>query len=128
MEGVTRRTCISMGAVPVLTGMAAYAARGLVIVGLSVDRGSADVVRGWLRERGVGYPVAVVGAAEERAFGGVRGYPTSFLIGRDGVVRHAVIGPLAPATLELAVRRLLAEPPPGDSLTSERPPRSASAR
>jgi protein SCO1 len=29
MEGVTRRTCISMGAVPVLTGMAAYAARGL---------------------------------------------------------------------------------------------------
>ena len=46
-------------------------------------------------------------------FDGVLGYPTSFLIGRDGVVRHRVLGPLAPASLELAVRRLLAAPATG---------------
>lgn len=86
--------------------------RGFVLLGLSVDRAGEQVVRDYVRSRGVTYPVAVVGAREEAAFGGVRGYPTSFLLGRDGVVRHAVIGPLAPASLELAVRRLLDEAPP----------------
>ncbi|MCC6931110.1 MAG: TlpA family protein disulfide reductase [Gemmatimonadaceae bacterium] len=86
--------------------------RGFVLLGFSVDRAGDQVVRDYVRSRGVTYPVAVVGAREEGAFGGVRGYPTSFLLGRDGVVRHAVIGPLAPASLELAVRRLLDEAPP----------------
>jgi thiol-disulfide isomerase/thioredoxin len=81
---------------------------GLVVVGLSVDRGSEESVRGFLRERSVTYPVAMVGADVERAFGGVRGYPTSMLIDRSGVVRHVVIGPLAAASFEPAVRRLLA--------------------
>jgi len=87
-----------------------HRARGFTMLGLSVDRGSADGVRTFLRERDVTYPVAIVGTREERAFGGVRGYPTSILLDRKGMVRHVVIGPLAPATLELAVRRLLDEP------------------
>src|SRR5688572_22511802 len=81
---------------------------GLVVVGLSVDRGTGESVRTFLRERGVTYPVAVVGPDVERAFGGVRGYPTSILIDRSGVIRHVVIGPLAAASVEPAVRRLLA--------------------
>ncbi len=89
-----------------------HRAAGLVLAGFSVDRGSAAAVQEYVQGRGVTYPVAIVGATEEGAFGGVRGYPTSFLLDRRGVVRHAVIGPLAPATLELAVRRLLAEPVP----------------
>jgi cytochrome c biogenesis protein CcmG, thiol:disulfide interchange protein DsbE len=84
--------------------------RGFVVLGLSVDRGDLAAVRAFLRARGVTYPVAVVGGDVQRAFGGVRGYPTSILIDRAGVVRHTVIGPLAAASLEPAVRRLLAEP------------------
>ena len=84
---------------------------GLVVVGLSVDRSGEESVRNFLRERGVTYPVAVVGADVERAFGGVRGYPTSILIDRGGVVRHVVIGPLAAASFEPAVRRLLSTKP-----------------
>ena len=80
--------------------------RGFVILGVSVDGAGEGVVREFLRARGVTYPVAVVGPAGAHAFGAVRGYPTSFLLDRDGVVRHEVIGPLAPASLELAVRRL----------------------
>lgn len=86
-----------------------HRAAGLVLAGFSVDRGSASAVEEYVQRRGVTYPVAIIGQAEEAAFGGVRGYPTSFLLDRRGVVRHAVIGPLAPASLELAVRRLLAE-------------------
>jgi thiol-disulfide isomerase/thioredoxin len=97
-----------------------HAAQGLSLVGFSVDRGGAEGVRTFLREHEVTYPVAIVGEATERAFGGVRGYPTSFLIDRAGVVRNVVIGPLAPATLELAVRRLLDEAPPQDALPDPR--------
>jgi hypothetical protein len=82
---------------------------GFVLLGLSVDRASASVVRAFVQQRGVTYPVAVVGPEGVAMFGGVVGYPTSFLIGRDGTVRHQVLGPLAPASLEPAVRRLLAE-------------------
>ena len=84
-----------------------HQAAGFRMVGLSVDRGGAAGVRDFVRARGITYPIAIVGSTEESAFGGIRGYPTSFLLDRAGVVRHAVIGPLAAATLELAVRRLL---------------------
>ena len=94
---------------PLLQRMAErHKAAGLVVVGLSVDRGPEQSVRDFLRERGVTYPVAVVGPDVERAFGGVRGYPTSILIDHGGNIRHVVIGPLAAASLEPAVRRLLA--------------------
>lgn len=83
---------------------------GLRVLGFSVDRGDPNQVTEFVKRRGITYPIAVVGPDVEREFGGVRGYPTSFLLDRTGTIRHAVIGPLAPATLELAVRRLLDEP------------------
>jgi thiol-disulfide isomerase/thioredoxin len=82
---------------------------GFVLLGLSVDRASPATVRRFAEEHGVTYPIAVVGPDVVTAFGGVLGYPTSFLIGRDGIVRHRVLGPLAPASLEVATRRLLGE-------------------
>lgn len=81
--------------------------RGFVLLGLSVDRNGTAGVRRFLDERDITYPVAIVGPDVEQAFGGVRGIPTSFLLDRHGRIRHRVIGPLAAASLELAVRRLL---------------------
>jgi thioredoxin-related protein len=46
------------------------------------------------------------------AFNGVRALPTSFLIDREGRVRHEIPGLLAEPALRIAVDRLLAEPPP----------------
>ncbi len=92
---------------------------GFTLVGLSVDRGPASEVRAFLAERKITYPVAIVTDDFLRVFGGVRGYPTSFLVDRAGVVRHAVIGPLAPASLELAVRRLLETPAPAGAAPAD---------
>lgn len=88
----------------------AYAPESVVVLGLSVDRGAPADVDAFLAERGITYPVAIVGNDVVEAFGGVRGYPTSFLVDRAGVVRHAVMGPVGPLTLRPALRRLLAEP------------------
>lgn len=89
-----------------------HAAEGFVVLGLAVDRASTEAVRAFVRDRGVTYPIAHVGAEAELTFGGVRGYPTSFLLDRTGRIRHTVLGPIAPLSLEPAVRRLLAEPIP----------------
>ncbi|WP_353266708.1 TlpA disulfide reductase family protein [Gemmatimonas sp.] len=91
----------------------AYKAEGMVLLGLSVDRGAAAKVDAFLAERGITYPVAIIGGDVLAALGGVRGYPTSFLIDRAGVVRHTVMGPVAPLTLRPAIQRLLAEATPG---------------
>ncbi len=82
---------------------------GLVVLGASVDRGDPAQVRLYVASRGVTYPVAIVGDEVIAALGGVRGYPTSVLIGRDGRVRHRVMGPIGPVTLEPAIRRALAD-------------------
>ena len=95
---------------PLLQAMSRrHADAGLVVLGLSVDRTTPDAVRQWLRERNITYPVAMVGRDAEAAFGGVQGYPTSVLLDRTGEVRYKVLGPLAMASLEPAVRRLLNE-------------------
>ncbi|MCC7131427.1 MAG: TlpA family protein disulfide reductase [Gemmatimonadales bacterium] len=105
--------------------------RGLVVLGLSVDTDPAERVRAFLTERGITYPVAIVGAREQMAFGGVAGYPTSFLLDRQGRIRHRAMGPLAMASFEPAVRRLLEEPAPRtgsaiglEALPSDDPPRA----
>jgi len=83
---------------------------GLVLLGASVDRGSATVVSEFVSSRGITYPIAIVGGDVIAALGGVQGYPTSVLIGRDGRVRHRVVGPIGPMSLEPAIRRALDEP------------------
>lgn len=92
-----------------------HRAAGLVLLGASVDRGDPADVRAFLAERGISYPVAIVGADVIQALGGVMGYPTSILIGRDGRVQHRVMGPIGPVTLEPAIRRALAEAPPAEA-------------
>ena len=97
-------------AMPALQQLAtSYADEGLVVLGLSVDRGPAADVDAFLAERGITYPVAIVDARTVAAFGGVQGYPTSLLLDRRGTVRHKVIGPIGPVTLRPAIGRLLAE-------------------
>ena len=86
-----------------------HRAAGLVLLGASVDRGDPGEVREFVSSRGITYPVAIVGQDVIDALGGVRGYPTSVLIGRDGVVRHRVLGPIGLMSLELAIRRALAD-------------------
>jgi hypothetical protein len=72
-----------------------------------VDDGPAAEVDAFLAERHITYPVAIVDRGTVAAFGGVRGYPTSMLLDRNGVLRHSVVGPIGPVTLRPALRRLL---------------------
>jgi peroxiredoxin len=86
-----------------------YADEGLVVLGISTDAGGEGAVRPFLEERGVTYPVALADNAVRRAFGGITALPTTFIVDREGVIRHRVFGFFAPPAMRAAVRRLLEE-------------------
>jgi peroxiredoxin len=86
-----------------------YRDDGLVIVGLSVDRGVRDPVIRWVREREITYPIAFAPGSVVRAYGGANVLPTSILIDRNGRIVHRVEGFYAEPALRAAVRRLLGE-------------------
>jgi len=81
--------------------------KGLVVLGLAVDDAPTEIVEEFLRAREISYPIAHVEPAIARRFGDVSAYPTSFLLDRSGQIRHVVVGPIGPLSLEPAVRRLL---------------------
>lgn len=85
---------------------------GFTIVGISTDALGSARVTAFLRERGITYPVAMANRTVARDFGGANTLPTSFLIDREGRIRHEVRGIFASVALSRAVDQLLAERPP----------------
>ena len=82
---------------------------GFVIVGVSADRTGVRGVEAWLEEHDITFPVSMETREIDRAFGGVSALPTSFLIDRNGVIRHRVFGIFPGPGLRIAVNRLLEE-------------------
>ena len=85
-----------------------YDSNEVAVIGLSVDSGP-NGVRAFLEERGITYPVGMATWEHRRAFGGIRGIPTTFVVDRSGTVRHRVVGYFTPPAMNAAVRRLLDE-------------------
>ena len=83
--------------------------QGFTVLGISTDRGNRAAVEAFLRERGIEYPVALQTREVNLAFGGISAIPTSFLIDRNGVIRHRIFGFMPPPALRVAVNRLLNE-------------------
>lgn len=91
-----------------------YADRGVRVVGFSGDTGGVAGVRAFLDERGIDYPIGFADRGNRNAFGGIGAFPTTFIIGRDGVVRNRVVGYFAGPAMRAAVERALAEVPFAD--------------
>jgi thiol-disulfide isomerase/thioredoxin len=84
-----------------------YAEQGLVIVGVSVDQQGAGVVTKFNSDKGVNYPVALATPEIIAAFGGIEGIPTTFLIDREGRLRHHKVGAMATADYEALIASVL---------------------
>jgi cytochrome c biogenesis protein CcmG/thiol:disulfide interchange protein DsbE len=89
------------------TLQAEYASRGLVVLGLSVDREGADVVRAFVREHGVTWPNAVADEAVIASFGSVDAIPTTYVIDREGNIAHRFVGLQSEERLRDAIEPLL---------------------
>lgn len=86
-----------------------YRGRGFTILGISTDAGGPSVVRPYLAEHGITYPVAMAAGGPVGGFSAATVLPTSYLVDRNGRIRYEVKGIFAPVALEQAVQRLLDE-------------------
>ena len=87
-----------------------YGKQGLQVLGLSIDEGGEKVVKGFVAEKRITYPVALAGDDLQEAFG-VRSVPTLFLLNRKGEVIEKFMG-MSEETeqaLDSAIRKALAE-------------------
>ena len=83
--------------------------QGFLVLGISKDQGDPERVRAFLQEKGITYPVAMAAETDLGGLTDVTTFPTSFLIDREGRIRHTVEGLYLGPTLRMAVKRLLAE-------------------
>lgn len=70
---------------------AALKAKGVEIVGINVDRDSADATK-WLSGVPVSFPIGLDPQARTVGAYAVESMPTSFVIDRKGVVRKKTVG------------------------------------
>lgn len=86
--------------------------RGFTVLGISTDADGSSVVRPFLAEHHITYPVAMASGGAVGAFSAASVLPTSYLVDRNGRIRYEVRGLFASVALEKAANRLLAEPAP----------------
>jgi len=84
-----------------------YAERGLVIVGVSVDRKGESVVPPFAKKMSINYPLALATPEVLAAFGGIEAIPTTLLIDREGKIRHRKVGAMDTADYEKLLVPLL---------------------
>jgi thiol-disulfide isomerase/thioredoxin len=87
-----------------------YAADGLVIVGISVDTDGPEVVRKYMKDVGINYQIVIADDQVQDLFAPIQGYPTTFIIDRDGLIRDKKLGREPTAEYEKAILAVLKPP------------------
>jgi peroxiredoxin len=87
-----------------------YAADGLVIVGVSVDTDGVAPVKKFMKDIGINYVVVMGDDDIQNAYGPLQGYPTTFIIDRDGQIRDRKLGRKPAADYEKDVLAVLRSP------------------
>lgn len=84
-----------------------YRDQGLAIVGLSLDAGGATVVSPFVEEYNVNYMMLIANDEAAKAYGGITGIPTTFVIDKTGKIVKRFMGYTAPEVFEEAIQPLL---------------------
>jgi thiol-disulfide isomerase/thioredoxin len=83
-----------------------YKDKGLVIVGISIDD-SPEQLQAFMKEYKMNYPVLQMTPEVESAWGPFYGYPTSFVVARDGSICTKHLGPATKEQFEKEIKTLL---------------------
>jgi len=83
-----------------------YKDKGLVIVGISIDD-SAEQLQAFMKEYKMNYPVVQMTPDVESAWGPFYGYPTSFIVARDGSICTKHLGPATKEQFEREIKALV---------------------
>lgn len=72
-----------------------YKYKKVKFVGVSVDEGSdaKELVDEFIKEYKIPYPVVIdKNQSIQKSFGGMRGIPTTFIVGKDGKIKEKLLG------------------------------------
>lgn len=84
-----------------------YGDKGLVVIGVSLDEQGPGVVKPFMEQFAINYPVVMGDAKIVQDFGGIEGIPTTFVIDRKGNVISGHTGYAPKETFEKEVEPLL---------------------
>ena len=84
-----------------------YRDQGLEVVGLSLDKGGASVVKPFVDEYNVNYKMLIATDETASSYGGITGIPTTFVIDKNGKVVKRFLGYTDPEVFEETIRPLL---------------------
>jgi thiol-disulfide isomerase/thioredoxin len=84
-----------------------YGDKGLVIVGVSLDEQGPDVVKPFMQQFGMNYPVVMGDEKILEDFGGVQAIPTTFIIDKSGKIVTKHVGFAPKETFEKEITPLL---------------------
>ena len=85
----------------------AFGPQGFSVLAISMDQGGARVVEKMMKKTKINYPVVMGDSKVSKAFGGVFGLPTSFLIDQSGNAVKRYIGWVSHDVLEAEIKKLL---------------------
>lgn len=80
----------------------------VLFVGISLDEGGFETVRPYAERMGINYPIVMDNGTLSRKFGGVPALPTTFVVGRDGVIKGYAPGMLTEDMLRPELEQLIA--------------------
>ncbi|MFH1038629.1 MAG: TlpA disulfide reductase family protein [PVC group bacterium] len=69
-----------------------YAGKGVEILGISLDQKPRGVLPPFVEKYKINYPILLTDGKVDRAYGGVTGIPTTFVIDREGRVYKQYVG------------------------------------
>ncbi|MGH9734614.1 MAG: TlpA disulfide reductase family protein [Candidatus Acidiferrales bacterium] len=92
-----------------------YADKGFTLLGIAMDDDGAKVVQPFVnktefdvngKQATMNYPIVIGSDSVADKFGGLIGFPTSVLLGRDGKIVKRILGPVSPDDFQ-QIRTLL---------------------
>ena len=84
-----------------------YRDKGLVIIGVSLDRGSIEGIKRFCQNEGVNYPVVIGNYEVTENYGGIRYIPTTFVIDKNKNILKKFVGYTSMDVFEREIKKLL---------------------
>jgi thiol-disulfide isomerase/thioredoxin len=86
---------------------ATYGAKGFTLVGIAMDDEGVDKVKPYVDELKLPYLTLIGNEDVAKAFGGIVGFPSKFLVDRDGRIVDSWVGAVPRAVLEKKIQSIL---------------------
>ncbi len=79
----------------------------LQIIGIASSDTSRDTIRAYVTSNGINYPVVFTDQGQMAPFGTLTGYPTNFIIDKEGKIVDTMVGFVDEQTLNNAVKKYM---------------------